>query len=206
MHMTNFRIGNDLPIEWEVSRCGAPEDLSQKSIALYLINRYRKISISDYTIEGNTIRFIYPGKEQTHTGEHGLLLVENDGGQDMFTADVCRAFCLVSHSCQSPEYGNIVHLASDIAVPANGLSAYDIAVRYGFQGTEQDFIAWLRQPAEDAAKLIQVADPELEYADFDSNKDKIASIQSILTAIAGGIDEIAESELDELIDRILSTK
>lgn len=140
--MKKIRIGNDLPIAWTVVRCGTPEDFSGKSLALYLTNRYGRIQVTEFNVKDNIIEFIYPGKVQRHAGEYGLLLIENDDLNGMNTVDVGRAFMLIPSGGCMCDCDSEVHLLSDIAIPANGLSAYEIAVLHGYIGTEEE---WLKQ-------------------------------------------------------------
>lgn len=148
--MISRKIGNDLQIKWRVTRNGAPENFKGKALSLYILNRYEKLMITEYIVDGNTLNFVYPGKKQKHTGEHGLLLIENDGSDGMYTIDLAGAFCLTRNSCCEC-LG--IELHCDIAIPANGYSAYEIAVLHGYEGTEEEWLADIRRPAEDAASI-----------------------------------------------------
>ena len=159
--MIHKRIGNDLQIEWRVERLGQPENFTGKAIALYLQNRYERIQIVDYLIDGNVLKFIYPGKIQKHTGEYGLLLTENSGTDGMYTVSLAGAFCLSFDCCCDC---NKIELRSDISLPANGYSAYEIAVLHGFTGSEEDWLAYIRQPSEDAAEAAMNAAAKAETA------------------------------------------
>lgn len=153
--MKPIRIGNDLPIAWTIDRCCAPEDFYGKTVSLYLTNRYCKIQISDFAINGNVIEFVFPGRDQKYLGEYGLLLVETDAENRQYTVDVARAFSLVPSCTPLCDCRTEVHLVSDIALPQNGLSAYELWLRFGHEGTPDDFMAWLRQPATDVADIKQ---------------------------------------------------
>ena len=188
--MTNIRIGNDLPITWRVTRGGVPEDFSGKALALYLTNRYGKYSVSDYIVDGSTIQFVYPGRKQTHLGEYGLLLVENDGREHMSTVDVYRAFCLVPTSCHSCECESEVHLASDISVPANGLSAYELAIINGFTGTKEEWLESIRQPAIEAADKANAAVGRTDEA--------IHSMDSLYESVLASENQRVHDELERI--------
>lgn len=54
----------------------------------------------------------------------------------------------------------------DTGIMAKGLTAYEIAVKYGFKGTEEEWIQSLKQPALDAAaKALEAADNANEATD-----------------------------------------
>ena len=50
--------------------------------------------------DGNTVRWIFRGKDQHRPGVYGLELVENQGKNGMVTIDTCKAFELVEHTCE----------------------------------------------------------------------------------------------------------
>lgn len=137
--MITVRRGNDLPVEWRIFRNGNPEDLSGKHISLYLASPFDRKEVVGYSIDGNVIRFVYPGIYQKFDGQYSLILIENEGLDAMYTVTRNGAFALSSDMEQTD--GLAVELDSDIAVPANGLSAYEIAVQHGYIGTEEEWLA-----------------------------------------------------------------
>lgn len=152
--MNSIRIGNDINIAWSIYRCGDAEPLTLSALTLYMTCGYRKVQVQDFKVDGNKITFTFHGKDQANTGIYGLTLVGNAGQDGMFTVDACGAFKLVGSQCAGclDTDGVEVDLRSDIQAPANGLSAYEIAVLDGFQGTEEEWLASLKQPAVDAAE------------------------------------------------------
>lgn len=146
--MKTIRIGNDLPIAWTVLRCGAKEDFYGKSLKLSLTNRYGEIPVKKFSVKENVIEFIFHGSEQRDLGEYGLLLVENDDVVGMYTVDVSRAFSLVPSNAPLCQCISEVHLTSDIAIPVNGLSAYELAVKHGYEGTEEEWVDHLNLPLQ----------------------------------------------------------
>ena len=150
--MKTIKIGNDLPIAWTVLRCGSPEDFSGKSLKLFLTNRYGRIPVNKFLVTGNVIEFTFPGREQRDLGEYGLLLIENDNAEGMYSVDISRAFSLVQSSDPLCRCSSEVHLASDIALPANGLSAYELAVRNGFEGSVEEWLESLKFKPEIASE------------------------------------------------------
>ena len=151
--MITKRIGNDIPIEWTIIRCGEPEDLVGKRFSLYLYSFAGKVEIEDYVVSGNRIRFVFQGAQQIYAGIYGLLLVENEGEDDMYTIDHCQAFKLISHGCGECECSDGVTVTSDIAIPANGLSAYQIALKNGYVGTEEEWLESLKADSDASEKI-----------------------------------------------------
>lgn len=158
MTMQRIRIGNDIAIEWTVTRLGAEEGLEGKDLLLKIRTPRGRIPVEEYLVEGSTLRFSFPGKDQALAGCYGLVLQINAGKESMTTVEACKAFMLVEDSCgcgAEEGEGIVVTCNSDIVVPANGMSAYETAVLHGFEGTEEEWLASLKAPAEDAADEVR---------------------------------------------------
>ena len=136
--MKTIQMYNDIVVEWTVERFGVPEDFTGKKLKVYLANIYCDQEIKDYEVQDNTIRFVFEGRQQKVAGKYALKLVENPGEQGMFTIKECDVFCLTD-GCIFDRRDCKVSVKSNIILPANGLSAYELAVRHGYKGTEDDF-------------------------------------------------------------------
>lgn len=175
--MEKIRIGNDISVTWGVMNSGEPYDLSGKDLKLYLSSPNRiRIEIRDFQVDGNVISFVFYGKDQKATGIYSCTLVENEGQKRMLTVDSCNVFQLVDWSCRAvsdssaaidlqsdilvnvvhpiiPEIGENGHWwidGEDTGKPAYmeaGMSAYDIAVTHGFEGTEEEWLQSLKGAA-----------------------------------------------------------
>lgn len=103
--MEKIRKGNDITVLWKIYAVSGgtekPYDLSGRNLTLYLRSPFGKEKVQSYSIEANTIRFTFYGKDQVHTGEYTLTLVENEGRENMQTVDECKAFALVLCSCDA---------------------------------------------------------------------------------------------------------
>lgn len=103
--MEKIRKGNDITVLWKIYAVSGgtekPYDLSGRNLTLYLRSPFGKEKVQSYSIETNTIRFTFYGKDQVHTGEYTLTLVENEGRENMQTVDECKAFALVLCSCDA---------------------------------------------------------------------------------------------------------
>ena len=92
--MKLIRIGNDIQIEWAITRYGEPEDFSNKNLSVGLYDKFNNKQIFEYTIEDNVISGIFYGKDQTTNGVYRLYLTENYGEEDMISLDYIDCFCL----------------------------------------------------------------------------------------------------------------
>ncbi len=143
MEIKDFRIGNDLPIEWSITFNDEPYPLVKEDTKLFLTRRTDKFEITDYTIKGNTISFTFWGKDQNLLGKYFLTLLEKDGERGMRTVNSCPAFNLVGNNCglePCPLTPQTLHLLSNICGGMRGMSAYQSAVANGFVGTEQEWL------------------------------------------------------------------
>jgi hypothetical protein len=99
--MEHIRIGNDIVIRWSIFAGDAAYDLEGRDIAVFLKTVYGRCRITDYSVEGNAIKWTFYGKDQRAECAYSLELVENDAQKGMHTVDECDAFRLVgsSHEC-----------------------------------------------------------------------------------------------------------
>lgn len=139
-----------------------PLDLSGRDIALYMETGDERVLVKS-SVNINEVSFTFYGKDQHSLGVYRLVLVENDGSEGMRTIDTCRAFSLVGCSCESDNEkpgGDIEDVTIEkstvliVGIPGeNGLSAYAEWLKLGNEGTEEDFMNWLRSPATEAAGI-----------------------------------------------------
>jgi len=201
--MKKIRIGNDIVLRVTVTRLGEAEDFTGKTLKLELRSPFQTVSL-DFVRIGNVITAAWPGTAQTKTGVYRITLTEDYGEASRNTVDECGAFSLVAHSCQeqgltgsqtldvsldvshSPS-GETVDIDLDVSAPANGLSAYEIAVRHGFEGTEAEWLASLRGDAQVSMALFfagYVEGPSL-MAGAAGSPDFVAFDEKRLTFVAG---------------------
>ena len=109
-----------------------------------------------YHIEDNTLIAMWTADRQFATGDYDIILYahKNEGGQAV--CDQYRFVRLVSHTAQAdaPDDSGIeaVIAMQPVTLELSGLSAYEVAVINGFQGTEEEWLQSLKQPAIDAAE------------------------------------------------------
>ena len=151
-NMKYIRIGNDISITWTILRNGQAEDYSGRDLVVRVINPYGVPVEAPYSVSDNVVSITFWGHEQSIPGVYTCLLVENEGEAGMTTVDVVEAFKLVEHTYQeggtdSPnvETDHVV-LTSELTAPSNGLSAYEVAVAEGYEGTVDEWLASLVGP------------------------------------------------------------
>lgn len=134
------RIGNDISFIWHISRCEGgvtvPESFAGKDVVVELLSPTRVTAqIEDVEITDGTVRFTFPGRNQTETGNYTAVLYENRGENGMVTLDVVRAVTLVAHSFQETEDegGSItaesVEFESSISNGSGGDAPIDVYTR-----------------------------------------------------------------------------
>ena len=152
--MEKIRIGNDIAISWRVERLGKGMNLTS-SLLFWILPSGKRCPIHDVIKEDSTLKFCLSAEEQAvyGLGVYGLLLVGRYGDKTKWTIDSCEALRLVSHSCYESAKEDVKHveLTNNLQIPANGLSAYEMAVLHGFEGTEEEWLKSIVQPSLDAA-------------------------------------------------------
>lgn len=148
--MKKIRIGKDLQAKWTILTNGKSEDLSGRDLTLFLFDPLKYSRQVPFEVSANVISFTVRGTEQRRSGVYSLSLWENYGGIGQSVVDCCEAFQLVPVTCQeSPDVSPLspVELTmptANIEVGIPGLSAYEVAVKNGFVGTEQEWLASLK--------------------------------------------------------------
>ena len=109
--MRKIRKGKDIVVRWSIFRnvdgSREPYSIDQQTAELRIMPPVGEIIVADeVSINGNEIIWTFRGKNQVHPGIYNLILVEKDGKAGMLTVDTCKAFALVSHSCEeTPDVG-----------------------------------------------------------------------------------------------------
>ena len=153
--MKKIRIGNDIVIKWRVTINGEEVNLEGLDLSLYISTTYQPRRAIAFTVAGNEITATYKGAEQKVTGVYRLTLYRNEGEQLQNVLDVCDAFELVRCSCLTVDsaFGatEVELPVADLGVGIPGLSAYEIAVAEGYEGTQEEWLASLSAASEAAA-------------------------------------------------------
>lgn len=167
--MKKIRIGNDIVIKWRVTINGEEVNLEGLDLSLYISTTYQPRRSIAFTVVGNEINATYKGAEQKVTGVYRLTLYRNEGENAQSILDACDAFELVSCSCLTVDAafgGAEVELPiADLGVGIPGLSAYEIAVAEGYEGTQEEWLASLSAASEAAAAECREVIAEFSQAE-----------------------------------------
>lgn len=174
--MKKIRIGNDFVFAWEIERNGLPEDLSsvlEKHLHLSVFGkRVELVEGVDYDIIGNVIRIeVTPTIANiigTYRAEFNYILPDNGLiDEDRKCAVDVDAFQIVARTAQADDPSEFT-VTSDMAIAFKGDkgdSAYQVWLDAGNTGTEEDYFAYLRQPAVDAGASISELEGEIQISE-----------------------------------------
>jgi len=139
--MRTVRIGNDITVRCIVTRDLEEENFSGKILELYLISSYDSKQITDYTISGNVISFVFKGVQQKYCGDYIVTLLESfEGKQNV--VDSFIAFKLVDKSYK--EGGE-----DDIEVEVDPINL-QLNISTGYVINDNIFVALLKKYIDDA--------------------------------------------------------
>ena len=151
--MDIIRRGNDINVTWEVfGRNGYKYSLAGKVGKLWLVSGPRKKEITAYTVQArNELVFVVDNNDLNRYGAFKLVLQIREPGSEVEeeTYDLTHAFQVVSESY--PMTANkavdgqvdmrIRSILKNVYVSTlEGESAYEAAVRNGFDGTESEWL------------------------------------------------------------------
>lgn len=187
--MKTIRLGNDIVVRWSILRNGIADDLSAigKPITVIVSGLGEEKRIENYAIEGNVISFKLYGRDLQTPGIYRLTYIENEGLPEMYSVDCNRAFRIsgAGQATGGEDTGNIttetIELSSEVTAPADGLSAYEVAVANGYVGSVEDWLQSLRGE-------------KMTYADLtDSDKqDLYAGGASLITPLIDTKQDVIE--------------
>ena len=150
------RIGKDIRVKWRILTNGKELPLHGRDLRLEVVNRFGRKEW-EFTIEDeNVVVFTLPGRLQRYLGEYTFTLWENFGKAGQTAVDSCGGIELVPTTCMEggdsgPDTEPVELETASLELGVSGASAYETWLAEGHEGTEEDFLAWLRQPATDAA-------------------------------------------------------
>jgi len=184
------RLGNDFLFYWIMKENGVvvnPDEV----IDFNIIIRHKSIGVkypAHYDVIDGSPRVRCEALQ--YTGIYELVatwrVIDDtfaDGYRDC-TSDV-ESFEIVNYSAQESNTGNVI--TSEIAIGYDGLDAYEVWVKNGNEGkTYEDYIAFLQQPATEAAALANIATKNANEATEEAiiaTQNAIAATDSILSNI-----------------------
>ena len=195
--MKKIRINNDITVRWTITTNGAAESLEGRKLSIILRNYISKCIINEYSVSGNTITFVYPATAQRALGEYIVELIDTTDGTR--SVDMCNAFELVAHTEQQngADDSNFVtepvELTSDMQFGYDGKSAYEVAVRNGFAGSETEWLASLKGDKGDAFRYEDFT-PEQVSALMAPATEAAAEVTRRLETLTSTEAALAEAE------------
>jgi len=175
--MIQYVKGNDIDqIYWDIfAKQEVPENMTLAT-GIVLIARHavmKTVTVpAQYEIDEistNRIKISFQSETITRTGIYDLELTYKvidaslpDGVRSVRTTN-CGSFEVVSRSCEVKVPADPLMIAGIIG-PLQGLSAYEVAVKNGFVGTEVEWLQSLQQPALDAAAAANAAVENMTYS------------------------------------------
>lgn len=191
-------------IRWSVTVNGGDSELSSFDFTVLMQYPSKRKLKMDFTIDGNDIVIPVNRDLQTEIGKYTLELWANKDKEGQSVIDYCDAFSLVPRSCMEnksqPESDietveEISLSTSGIEIGVIGKSAYQIWLENGNEGTEQDFLSWIKQPAEESAQsALSAASQATSAAKIASEKaSKADSAASSATSAAEDASKLAQS-------------
>lgn len=171
--MKDYRVGTDIKIKWKVSINEGTIALEDADLTLQVCNRIGQKIILPIAVEEDVIEATFYGKQQKAIGYYSLTLWLNYGKVGQAALDHIDAFSLVPFSSyildkadpSNMETNAVVELEGSVTMGLQGDSAYQSWLRQGYEGSEADFVAWIREPAVEAyfeasAKMEEFAEQE----------------------------------------------
>ena len=151
--MERIRIGTNIGIVWHIfvsAELGESFVLKDKEdyLKIYIRSPHDIYEVPYFTVEEDTIKLSFPGQFQRYTGVHAIVLKDTTDGERTVCKDF--AFELVKHleregeAFEDNEEKKILALNSSILVSKQGESAYEVWLRLGNVGSQEDFFKWLR--------------------------------------------------------------
>lgn len=208
--MKFIRIGNNVNISWTITRYGESENLLDKDVQVYLIDKFKHRQRFEYTIKGNVIKGIYYGRHQVHTGVYRLLLIENEGTDEQVILDYIDCFTLSQKLKNTTSVGE--DATSTIQTETVDISSeISTGTVEGFATKEyvDDAIESVVVGSVDLSSYAKTSDIPTKLSSFDNDSgyvdnDKLTStIKTATTSIKSAIPSKV-SQLDNDADYITS--
>lgn len=119
-----------------------------------------------FTVEGDKIVALWAAEAQFALGEYDIMVYANKGDSGQGVCDQCRFVRLVAHSAQAdlPEDGDVeaVVTMQPLTLTLPGMSAYDIAVSEGFEGTKAEWLEGLKGEKGDTVATEELSDEDID--------------------------------------------
>ena len=201
--MKKFRHGEDIPIRWDLTRLGS-DDLGEGRLSVVVVDGLGHELAVSCVREGSAFVGVLSGADQFCGGDPvlGVLRVELrlDWGDAVGRRLLSRQLVkLVPATELLEEEDGAVVLSDDLQMPSRGLSAYELALLHGYEGTEEEFALEYVRAREAAERAAAEASAAVEAA------ERAAAEASAAVEVSGRAAEQAGSALrlvDETVMRV----
>ena len=204
--MRTKRINTDIydSLELKNSSDGSAMDLTDAyDMHLYLRRDGSSVMLEQvFTITDNKIYYQYNSKENNALGIYNLHFyykknnANSENGYDQYHFDVSWIFTIVKSSEQENWAGGITSVVSQYG--ADGLSAYQLAVRDGFTGTITQWLVSLKGEKGDEGEKGNA----FTYSDFTS--EQIATLQKPATDAASNLTSFESNITNAENERVIA--
>lgn len=163
---------------------GTPLDLTGRTVAVTIARDNSEfVYAPGLVIEGddnNVVKFEWPANQQG-AGDYTINVTTTDGSGNVDRVNwhgptgirlVDFSFMVRGEDALGVTNEANIGLDGTFTMNGTGMSAYDEWLAEGHTGTPEDFIAWLRQPAEDAATEAE-ATVDAKMAEVDETMDEV---------------------------------
>ena len=151
--MKKVRIGKDFRVLWKVTINGEPvTEMYRSLLSLIMVDpRFNMKELDFYIYDGKVCATI-TNTMQKYLGTHKLSLWYKGEDGVKSAIDEIEAYSLVKYSTEE-NWGFEGDIDTDIdiemsegnlLVTAKGESAYEIWLKNGYSGTEEDFLNWMK--------------------------------------------------------------
>lgn len=201
MTMQKIRIGKEFSVRWTLTVNGERTDLHSLPVTVILVYPSGRRKQMGFTAEGDELLIPVNRDVQKETGVYRLEAWVNKDKDGQTVTDCCNAFSLVERSCQESDEqtGSDVKLeqeiilsTSNIQMGVTGKSAYQVWLDNGNEGTEQDFLNWMKQPAEQSAAQALSAARQAETSSANAN-EKAQQAQSAASSASSAASEARQA-------------
>lgn len=198
--MKKIRIGKEFSVRWGLILNGLPAELDKMDIKVVLTLPFGNKKELSYTADRNILVIPVGRNVQPMTGAYTLSLWINKDKDGQTVVDCSPAFCLVAstdeESCtQVQAIKDVLDLGtSEIQLGVQGKSAYQTWLDEGNEGTEEDFLNWLRQPSTEAGTDAQAAAAKATEAAGKADKAAGAANTAAAEAVRIATTSAAQSE------------
>lgn len=178
--MRRIRKGKDILVLIRILTNGEQKSLEDRDIKVILVTPLRSRMEMRFSVYSNIVLFRFKGTEQRMLGKYLVTVFENYGKEGQTAVDF-EAFHLVPDTfSEGGEDGEgldteTVEISGNIESGVKGLSAYELAVQNGYEGTVEEWllslhgkpltyddltaeqIEELQKPAKDIAEKAEAA-------------------------------------------------